>query len=110
MTTGERIAHLRNNLSLSQPALADKLNVSQSTIAMWEKNKRNVNNDDILKLAELFNVTTDYLLGNTPIKYANKNNEEKKVELTDDDVIMTYEGRPIPPDDLELIKRLLRGK
>ena len=33
----------------------------------------------------------------------------KQVDIADDDVIMTFEGKPIPPEDLELMKRLLRG-
>ena len=31
------------------------------------------------------------------------------VDLADKNVIMSFEGRPIPPEDIELMRRLLRG-
>lgn len=66
MNTGTRLAYLRNKKGLSQPQLAEKLSVSQSTIAMWESNKRKISAEDIVRLADLFSVTTDYLLGRQP--------------------------------------------
>ncbi len=94
-------------MSMTQPMLAEKMNVSQSTVTSWENDRRNVGNDDLVKLADLFNVSTDYLLGKTTIKEPSKT---KQAEITDDQVIMTFEGKPIPEEDLDLIKRLLRGK
>lgn len=63
MTIGKRIASLRRRQSLTQPMLADKMHVSQSTITSWENDRRAVGNEDLVKLADLFGVTTDYLLG-----------------------------------------------
>lgn len=63
MTTGERIARLRKRRSLTQPELAKIMNVSQSTMTSWENDRRSVSNDDLIKLADFFEVTTDYLLG-----------------------------------------------
>ncbi|MCM6810357.1 helix-turn-helix domain-containing protein [Pediococcus pentosaceus] len=66
MNAGTRLAYLRNKKGMSQPQLAEKLSVSQSTIAMWESNKRKISAEDIVRLADLFAVTTDYLLGRQP--------------------------------------------
>ncbi|BCX31292.1 MULTISPECIES: helix-turn-helix domain-containing protein [Lactobacillales] len=107
MTLGNKISTLRKGMSMTQPMLAEKMNVSQSTVTSWENDRRNVGNDDLVKLADLFNVSTDYLLGKTTIKEPSKT---KQAEITDDQVIMTFEGKPIPEEDLDLIKRLLRGK
>lgn len=107
MTLGNKIATLRKGLSMTQPMLAEKMNVSQSTVTSWENDRRNVSGDDLVKLAKLFNVSTDYLLGKTEIKEPLKT---KQAEITDEQVIMTFEGKPIQPEDLDLIKRLLRGK
>lgn len=107
MTLGNKIAALRKGLSMTQPMLAEKMNVSQSTVTSWENDRRNVGSDDLVKLADLFNVSTDYLLGKTDIKVPTKT---KQAEITDEHTIMTFEGRPIPPEDMDLIKRLLRGK
>lgn len=77
MTTGERIAALRKEHSMTQPMLAEKMNVSQSTVTSWENDRRGVGNDDLLKLAKLFDVSTDYLLGRT--------NKRHYYSLTDKD-------------------------
>jgi transcriptional regulator with XRE-family HTH domain len=63
MTTGEKISYLRKKYSMTQPILAEKMAVSQSTITSWENDRRSVGNEDLVKLADLFHVTTDYLLG-----------------------------------------------
>ena len=55
-----------------------------------------------LILANLFNVSTDYLLGR-------KKSESKTADLSDNETIFTYEGKEIPPEDLEYMKRILRG-
>lgn len=69
MTTGEKIAQLRKELSMTQPMLAEKLAVSQSTITSWENDRRSVSNEDLIKLSKLFNVSVDYLLGNSDKKH-----------------------------------------
>lgn len=63
MTPGQRIANLRRGYALTQPMLAEKMHVSQSTITSWENGRRNISNEDLVKLADLFHVTTDYILG-----------------------------------------------
>ncbi|MFD1485354.1 LexA family protein [Lacticaseibacillus baoqingensis] len=63
MTIGKRIAELRKKRSWTQAMLSDKMSVSQSTVTMWENGKRAVSSEDTIKLAALFGVTTDFLLG-----------------------------------------------
>lgn len=50
-------------MSMTQPMLAEKMNVSQSTVTSWENDRRAIGNDDLIKLADMFGVTTDYILG-----------------------------------------------
>lgn len=47
----------------SQQALADALGVAQSTVANWEGGRREPSHALTCKLADLFHVTLDYLLG-----------------------------------------------
>lgn len=68
MTFSERIRNLRIDYKLTQKELADKINSSASKIGMWEAGKRDPGTDDLIILCEIFNVSTDYLLGNTDIK------------------------------------------
>ncbi|HCW2676197.1 helix-turn-helix transcriptional regulator [Clostridioides difficile] len=67
---GERLKELRIKFGLKQHELAEILNVSQSTIGMYENDQRTPPAESIVKLAEYFNVTTDYLLGHTKTDYS----------------------------------------
>src|SRR5699024_8912061 len=58
-----------------------KLNVSQSTVAMWETGRRDPSTDDILKISKLFSVSSDYLLGSTNIL---NNDHSKTSEFLED--------------------------
>ncbi|MDE3285556.1 helix-turn-helix domain-containing protein [Lacticaseibacillus paracasei] len=77
MNIGERIAMLRKERGWNQQQLADKLNVSQSTLAMWETDKRRPNTDALNDLADIFNVSLDFLMCRT--------NKRRYFELTDKD-------------------------
>lgn len=59
----ERIRELRTKNNLSQATLGAKLNLTQQAIAKWEKGISEPDSENINKLADLFSVTTDYLLG-----------------------------------------------
>lgn len=60
-----RLKELRINKGYSQQKLADKVGVSRSTISMWEINSSQPDNEMLIRLALLFEVSTDYLLGRT---------------------------------------------
>ena len=60
---GELLRDLRREFNISQNALALKLSVSQDTISLWECGKSLPDFLSIKKLAEIFNVSADYLLG-----------------------------------------------
>lgn len=59
----KRIKELREVNDISQKKLADILGLSQSTIGMYETDKREPNAETLAKLAEIFGVTVDFLLG-----------------------------------------------
>ena len=59
---GSRIKLLREELGLKQEELAKKLSVSPSAIGMYERDLREPNNELIIKIADFFNVSLDYLL------------------------------------------------
>lgn len=64
---GNRIKMLREKKNLKQDELAEILNVSPSAIGMYERNEREPNDIIKIKLANYFNVSIDYLLGETDI-------------------------------------------
>ncbi|QHJ74707.1 transcriptional regulator [Lactobacillus phage JNU_P1] len=75
------------------------------TYANYEYGRREPDLETTTKLAKLFNVSTDYLLGRDP-----KEDDLKTADLADDDTIFTYKGQPLSDDDKEIIRRLMNGK
>ena len=59
----ERLKLLRLEKALSRNALAKFLSVSVRLISYWENGERECDLDTLIKIADFFNVTTDYLLG-----------------------------------------------
>lgn len=82
---GLRLRALRNEKKLTQDELGKLLNVSGKTIGTWERDSRQPNIEAINKLASIFDVTTDYLLGNSnekqPQKYYDLSDKEKTILL-----------------------------
>ena len=62
MTLAEKILKLRTARGLSQGDLAEALEVSRQSVSKWETGQSVPDLDKIIKLADLFGVTTDYLL------------------------------------------------
>lgn len=63
-----RLKFLRTEKGESLDTIAKYLNVTMQTISNYENEKRDMTPDTIIKLAEYFNVSTDYLLGKSDIR------------------------------------------
>lgn len=63
MNFGERLKELRIGQKLTQQQLATRLGVQKSVISYYESSERFPSNDVLIRLAEVFHTTTDYLLG-----------------------------------------------
>lgn len=84
----DRFKNERLKSGLNQVELAKIFNVSKQTVSNWESGKRKPDTDTIFKLAQFFEVSTDYLLGN-----------DKK--QTDDTDIMNLKG-----DNIRFLKKV----
>lgn len=62
---GDRIKQLRLNKNLNQIQLAKLMDCSSSMVSAYESGVRKPSIDNLLSLARIFNVSTDYLLGNS---------------------------------------------
>lgn len=62
MTIGNKIKNLRNKNFFTQEELADKLNVSRSTISSWENDRSYPDLQTVVELSDFFDTTLDYLL------------------------------------------------
>ena len=59
----ERLLELRKEKGLSQASLAKKLQVSMSVVCYWETDKSEPTAPNLVKIANYFDVSVDYLLG-----------------------------------------------
>lgn len=59
---GDRIRSLREKNNLTQEQIAKKIGISRGTYAHYEINKRRPDYETLIKIAEIFDVSTDYLL------------------------------------------------
>ncbi len=60
---GDSLKELRKKSGLTQQQLADKIWVTKASISYYEKSERIPSPEVLVKLAEAFHVSTDYLLG-----------------------------------------------
>lgn len=89
-----RLRLLRTEREESLEKVANYLNVSIQTISNYETEKRDMTPDTIIKLANYFNVSTDYLLGKTDTRNYDKDEQEfrfayhKEIEgLTNEEIL-----------------------
>jgi transcriptional regulator with XRE-family HTH domain len=66
-----RIRDLREDKDMKQKQVADYLNCSQQAYSNYELGQRDIPTQVLLELSRLYNVSTDYILGNTnaPVRY-----------------------------------------
>lgn len=72
MFNGEKLKNLRKSKNLLQSDIAKKLNVSTSAVGMWEQGRAQPDSWCIKQLANIFEVTADYLLDNDVKEDKNK--------------------------------------
>ena len=88
-----RIKQLRENRGLIQEILASELGITQQMLSKYERDVLCINVDVLKRIAEYFNVTTDYLLGVSEVKRDLQG--QMKVNKTLDtyyDLIEIYKG------------------
>ena len=81
-TIGKKIAQLRTQHKLSQKELARRTGVSVATVKNWEGDSSDPYLENIKSLSNIFNVTTDYLLGQ------NENLRLYHEELEEEDIVL----------------------
>lgn len=100
----ERLKSLRIQHNFTQKQMAEFLGTSQPSYQNWEKGTRKPSGDTIQKIANFFNVSTDYLLGKTDFP-------DLDLEFDIDNAIdnsVAYDGTPITDNDREIIKNFLK--
>lgn len=102
-----RLNHLLTKNNLKQVDVHNKTGIPASTLTGYFKGSTLPSPGNVQKLADLFNVKKSEI---DPRFELNEKKTKRTVDLADEDAIFTYEGRKIPKEDLEMIKRFMRGK
>lgn len=81
MSFGAKLKKCRKDMSLSQKEFGQKIGVAESTVSLYESNKRFPDADTLKKISALFGVSLDYLLGNAPAKTVQQTPEGRGVRI-----------------------------
>lgn len=65
---GERLKQLRKEYKLTQTDLGNKINVTKVSISGYENGNRSPDTETLTRLADYFDVSTDYLLGRSDVR------------------------------------------
>jgi len=102
MNFGERLRILRDTKGLTGEEFGKMVGAAKQTVSNWENNKRAPSKETMVKIAELYNTSVDYLLCNTDIR-----NEREVIETIKK--ILIEKGFTDRPEELEEIREFLAG-
>ncbi len=116
-----RIKEIRNKNRMSQAALAKELGIAQNTLSYWEQGKYDVDTESLVRIAEFFDCTIDYLLCRQedlsskaickmppePSPDVANRMETILQELEQEEAPM-FDGEPMDEESLELIRASLK--
>ena len=94
-----RLKELRKERRLSQAEVAKILNITQSGYSLWELDKVSIDNRSLQKLANLYNVSIDYILGKS----------KTITEMTNDEVDLIEKYRKLNEIEQIKVKAYLQG-
>lgn len=105
-----RLKALRTDKGLSQKEMAEYLGISQPAYANYERQAREADYETLKKLADYFNVTTDYLLGRedkTTLTTKDKKEITEILESTRQQLLsqegLMFDGEPASEEDVQKI-------
>ena len=107
--TFEKIKELADKQGISLNKLEEKLGFSRNTIYNMKKSTPNV--ERVSKIADFFNVSTDYLLGRTENpNIARDDDASAPLDLRDIAAqSMLFDGKPLTEDDIDFITAVLEA-
>lgn len=103
----KNIINLRESRNWSQAELARRLKMNNTILNKIETGNRKVSSFELDQIAEIFGVSTDYLLGRK------KNDNDKNTDYTALEKALdnakSFDGRPMSDNDREVIRGILKG-
>ena len=107
--TFEKIKELADKQGISLNILEENLGFSRNTIYNMKKSTPNV--ERVSKIADYFNVSTDYLLGRTDNPHIAKDGDASApLDLRDIAAqSMLFDGKPLTEEDIDFITAVLEA-
>ena len=100
MEFSERLKDLRKQARLTQVDVAEKLGISQPAYASWERGAKKPTQDNLVKIAQILNVSVDYLVGNSDEENTNK-------ELEDIELLFRMNSNGLTDEEKEIFRKEL---
>ena len=101
-----KIMAKKHGYSLTE--LNEKAGLGKNTIYSWKT--KTPSTENLQKVAKVLHTSTDYLLGNTDDPSpANNKEEHPYVDISDDEKIYSYRGKPVPKEYLDVIRNLMES-
>lgn len=98
MEFSERLKDLRKQAGLTQVDVAEKLGISQPAYASWERGAKKPTQENLVKIAQILNVSVDYLVGNS---------EEKADELGNIELLFRMNSKGLTEEEKAVFKKEL---
>ena len=98
MEFSERLKDLRKQAGLTQVDVAEKLGISQPAYASWERGVKKPTQENLVKIAQILNVSVDYLVGNS---------EEKADELDNIELLFRMTSKGLTDEEKEIFRKEL---
>lgn len=98
MEFSERLKDLRKQVGLTQVDVARKLGISQQAYASWERGAKKPTQENLVKIAQVLNVSIDYLVGNS---------EEKTDELDNIELLFRMNSKGLTDEEKKVFKKEL---
>lgn len=111
------VDNLRKSQNMSINELARTTGLAKSSLSRYFNKTRDFPVNKVHLFAQALHTTSEDILGfdasSTETQSNRSQNKDKsdhnQADLDDDDTIFTFQGRPIPPEDLKIIRRLLKN-
>lgn len=108
------VDNLRKSQNMSLNELARATGLAKSSLSRYFNKTRDFPVNKVHLFAKALHTTSENILGFEPDdsktnSTSRDENENQQADLDDDDTIFTFQGRPIPPEDLKIIRRLLKN-
>lgn len=98
MEFSERLKKLRKQAQLTQVDVAEELGISQPAYASWERGVKKPTQENLVKIAQVLNVSVDYLVGNS---------EEKSDELDNIELLFRMNSKGLTDEEKAVFKKEL---